>query len=52
MNSKERATCELVIRDTGITTGHTVLDFGCGAGNYTIPAAKEVGPRGTVYAVD
>jgi len=52
MDNEERATCESVIRDTGIATGHTVLDFGCGVGNYTIPAAKQVGHSGTVYAID
>jgi ubiquinone/menaquinone biosynthesis C-methylase UbiE len=30
----------------------TVLDFGCGPGRYTIPAAKMVGSKGTIYAVD
>ena len=52
MNDKARATCESVIRDTGIEAGHTVLDFGCGIGHYTIPAAKQVGHHGTVYAID
>jgi ubiquinone/menaquinone biosynthesis C-methylase UbiE len=32
--------------------GHVILDFGCGAGTYTIPAAKMVGKAGTVYALD
>ena len=31
---------------------HTVLDFGCGEGHYTIPDAKVVEERGKVYAVD
>jgi cobalt-precorrin-6B (C15)-methyltransferase len=29
-----------------------VLDFGCGSGTYTIPAAKAVGATGRVYALD
>ncbi len=52
MDRETRAKCESVVRDAGITTGQTVLDFGCGTGNYTIPAAKQVGHRGTVYAID
>ena len=52
MDRKARATCESVIRDTGITTGDTELDFGCGPGHYTIPAAKQVCHHGTVYAID
>ena len=52
MDREARARCESVVRDAGITTGQTVLDFGCGNGNYTIPAAKQVGHGGTVYAID
>ena len=40
------------LKDIGIKRGQTVLDFGCGVGNYTIPAAVVVGERGKVYAVD
>ena len=29
-----------------------VVDYGCGPGSYTIPAAKLVGPKGKVFAVD
>lgn len=36
----------------GIRSGDAVLDFGCGRGCYTIPAAKVVGNRGVVYALD
>jgi ubiquinone/menaquinone biosynthesis C-methylase UbiE len=43
---------EDVLRRVGITEGQTVLDFGCGSGNYTIPIAKIVGNEGTVYALD
>jgi len=32
--------------------GQVVLDFGCGEGNYTRPAARIVGACGTVYALD
>lgn len=40
------------LRRIGIKKGQAVLDFGCGSGNYTIPAAKIVGEEGTVYALD
>jgi ubiquinone/menaquinone biosynthesis C-methylase UbiE len=36
----------------GIRKGRAVLDFGCGSGTYTIPAAKIVGEQGRVYALD
>jgi len=36
----------------GIERGHRVLDFGCGIGSYSIPAAKLVGETGQIYALD
>jgi len=36
----------------GVKTGQTVLDFGCGKGHYSIPAAKAVGNHGRLYALD
>jgi len=41
-----------VLERIGIMRGQTVLDFGCGSGTYTIPAAKIVGEQGRVYALD
>ncbi|OGR02483.1 MAG: hypothetical protein A2284_09875 [Deltaproteobacteria bacterium RIFOXYA12_FULL_61_11] len=35
-----------------IVPGMTVADVGCGTGNYTFHMAREVGPKGRVYAVD
>jgi len=32
--------------------GQTFLDYGCGTGDFTIPAAKKVGRKGKVYALD
>lgn len=32
--------------------GVTVIDYACGPGRYTIPAAEMVGPAGKVFAVD
>jgi ubiquinone/menaquinone biosynthesis C-methylase UbiE len=36
----------------GIRPGWEVLDYGCGSGSYSIPAARLVGPTGKVFAVD
>jgi len=41
-----------VLRKVGIREGQVVLDFGCGSGTYTIPAARIVGEQGRVYALD
>jgi ubiquinone/menaquinone biosynthesis C-methylase UbiE len=40
------------IAELGIVDGMKVIDLGAGSGFYTIEAAKKVGPRGIVYAVD
>jgi len=40
------------LRKIGIRPGQTVLDFGARNGHYTIPAAKIVGEKGIVYALD
>lgn len=40
------------LTDAGIESGMTIVDFGCGPGRYSVPAAKLIGDRGTVYAVD
>jgi len=36
----------------GLKKGQKVLDFGCKKGHYTIPAAKIVGKKGIIYAID
>jgi len=41
-----------VLKAVGINKGHIVLDFGCGYGTYTIPAARLAGEEGKVYALD
>jgi len=41
-----------MLQQIGIRGRQTVLDFGCGLGTYTIPAAKIVGVQGMVYALD
>ena len=43
---------EIYLKDIGIKKGQVILDFGCGEGHYTIPAAKVVGKKGLVYAQD
>lgn len=43
---------ESFLKDIGIKESQVVLDFGCGVGHYTIPAAKVVGKKGKVYALD
>ena len=35
-----------------VKEGQTFLDYGCGTGCFTIPAARMVGNRGKVYALD
>jgi ubiquinone/menaquinone biosynthesis C-methylase UbiE len=40
------------LEKVGIKEGQTVLDFGCGSGSYAIPAARMVGEKGIVYALD
>ena len=40
------------LKEIGLKSGQKVLDFGCRLGHYTIPAAKVVGNKGLVYAID
>jgi len=40
------------LEKVGIKEGQTLLDFGCGSGSYVIPAARMVGGKGMVYAMD
>jgi len=41
-----------ILKEVGIKPGLTILDYGCGPGSYTIPAAELVGKSGKVYALD
>ena len=43
---------EIFLKNLGIKKGQIILDFGCRVGHYTIPAAKVVGKKGIVYAID
>jgi len=40
---------EIFLRDIGIKENQSILDFGCGLGNYTILAAVVVWQMGQVY---
>lgn len=46
------ARAEALIQAAGLQPGMRVLDFGCGPGRLTIPAAVAVAPGGEVWAVD
>ncbi len=41
-----------LLQRAGMQAGDTILDLGCGAGFFTLPAARLVGPGGNVTAVD
>lgn len=41
-----------ILQEANIKSGDTILDYGCGPGNYSIPAAQIVGEKGKVYAAD
>ena len=43
---------EDLLTDSGLMSGQTVVDLGCGPGLFSIAAANVVGPSGLVYAVD
>lgn len=51
--SREREEeCSKLMKALQIKPGQTVCDLGCGNGFYTLMLAREVGPKGTVWAVD
>jgi ubiquinone/menaquinone biosynthesis C-methylase UbiE len=41
-----------MLSEVGVGEGQSVLDFGCGSGTYSIPAAKLVGKFGRIYSLD
>jgi len=41
-----------MVRSLGIKEGHSVIEFGCGIGRYTIPLSQVVGEKGQVLAVE
>ena len=40
------------LEEAGLERDQAVLDYGCGIGSYTLPAAQIVGDGGVVYALD
>ena len=48
----ERLGIDSVMDTLGITLGKSVADIGAGSGFFTVLAAKRVGDKGVVYAVD
>ncbi len=43
---------DVILKETGLKSGDTFVDIGCGEGYFAIPAASIVGSTGRVYAVD
>ena len=43
---------EKVLKEIGIKEGQVILDFGCGSGIFSLPAAKIIGKEGKIYALD
>ncbi len=43
---------EKVLKEIGVKEGQIVLDFGCGSGIFSLPAAKIIGKEGKIYALD
>ncbi|MFP3951758.1 MAG: class I SAM-dependent methyltransferase [Candidatus Bathyarchaeia archaeon] len=41
-----------LLRRIGLEEGQIMLDFGCGKGNYALPASIIVGEGGIIYALD
>ena len=41
-----------LLKAAGLKRGQKVLEVGCGPGFFTMPAAKMVGEKGVIYAID
>lgn len=41
-----------LLNELGIALGHSVIDFGCGQGRYTVPLSQSVGNNGKVFAIE
>lgn len=49
---KEWQDPDRILTSIGVKRGMVFMDIGCGEGYFTLPAARMVGPEGSVYAVD
>jgi ubiquinone/menaquinone biosynthesis C-methylase UbiE len=43
---------EVILQEAGLKAGQTFMDIGCGAGFFTLPAARIAGKTGVVYGLD
>jgi ubiquinone/menaquinone biosynthesis C-methylase UbiE len=43
---------DIVVHQSGVTSGAVVVDFGCGSGFFSLAFARAVGDEGRVYAMD
>ena len=41
-----------MMKQLGLANSHSVVDFGCGKGRYTIPLSQSLGRNGTVIAIE
>ncbi|MHA1510339.1 MAG: class I SAM-dependent methyltransferase [Promethearchaeota archaeon] len=49
---KRKDKIQKILKEANINSGDIILDYGCGPGNYSIPAAQIVGDKGKVFATD
>ncbi len=51
-SSFEFVDTDRLFRYLSLSQSMTFLDLGCGKGNYTLAAARAIGPQGVVYGID
>lgn len=51
-SSFDKIDAQALLRELEPLSDRTVLDLGCGFGDYSLALAERVGPRGAVHAVD
>ena len=49
---KRKDKIQQILKEANIKSGDIILDYGCGPGNYSIPAAQIVGDKGKIFAAD